>query len=58
MKHLHISKDEVVFVGDAIFEGGVDYPVVDIGIEFVKVTSIDETKKFLTQLLVVADKAA
>jgi hypothetical protein len=44
-KHLNILKEEMLFVGDAIFPGGNDYPVKQVGIDCIEVSGPDETKR-------------
>ena len=48
---LGYKKEEMVFLGDAIFEGGNDYPVMQCGVESIKVNSVDETKAILRSFL-------
>lgn len=43
MKVLDISKDEILFMGDRLAEGGNDYPVKEMGIDSVEVSSWKET---------------
>ncbi len=49
---LQISKDEIVFVGDAIYEGRNDFAVVRTGVELVRVSDPTDTKRFVKSLLV------
>jgi phosphomannomutase len=51
MKRLHISKDDVVYVGDAIFKGGNDYAAVEMGLDYVQVRDIEETKDWIRGVL-------
>ncbi len=51
MKTLKAVKDEIVFVGDALFEGGNDFAVVRTGIDTVAVSDPEETKYFIRSLL-------
>ena len=44
---LGIPKEQMLFVGDALFEGGNDYPVKAAGVECVAVKGPEETKKLL-----------
>jgi phosphomannomutase len=39
-----ISLDEMIFVGDALFVGGNDYPVAEAGVNTVAVRGPTETK--------------
>ena len=44
VNYLKIKKDDVLFIGDAIYENGNDFPVAKIGINTVKVSDPNETK--------------
>lgn len=48
---LDISVDKMIFVGDALYEGGNDYAVKRTGIETVEVANPSETKVLLRQWL-------
>lgn len=48
---LNIKPAEMVFVGDALFEGGNDFPVIRTGVETVAVANPAETKTLLKQWL-------
>ena len=48
---LNIPVEKMLFVGDALFEGGNDYPVVASGIETRSVNGPEETKKVIQELL-------
>ena len=43
MSALQIGKDEILFIGDRLEEGGNDYPVKAMGIDSVPVQSWEET---------------
>ena len=43
MSSLEIGKDEIIFIGDRLQEGGNDYPVKVMGIDTVEVISWHET---------------
>jgi HAD superfamily hydrolase (TIGR01484 family) len=43
MKILKVSKKEMLFIGDRLFEGGNDYPVKQLGIECVAVGGYEHT---------------
>ncbi len=47
LSYLNITKDEIIFVGDALFPGGNDEPVSKIGIKCVKVDGPSDTLKVL-----------
>jgi HAD superfamily hydrolase (TIGR01484 family) len=49
---LQITKEEITFVGDAIYEGRNDFAVVRTGVELVRVSGPIETKRFIKSLLV------
>lgn len=51
MKRLHISKDDVIYIGDAIFKGGNDYVAIEMGLEHVQVRDHEETKTWIRNLL-------
>ncbi len=48
---LGISKPEMLFVGDALFPGGNDYPVKEAGVDCIATSGPEETKKIIAQLL-------
>ena len=47
MQRLHISKDEVVFIGGDIFKGGNNYVAIEMGIEYTQVKDPEETKDWI-----------
>lgn len=49
---LQITKEEITFVGDAIYEGRNDFAVVRTGVELVKVSGPVDTKRFVKSFLV------
>lgn len=51
---LKIKKDEILFIGDALHEGGNDYPVKAYGIDCIGVDGWRETAKVLEGILGVA----
>ncbi len=51
-KHFHIKKDEMIFVGDAIYPGGNDYPAQKTGVPCFKVNGPAETRRIIHRLLV------
>lgn len=51
MEHLALSKEDVGFVGDALYEGGNDSIVLRTGITAVPVADHEETKKILRTLI-------
>jgi hypothetical protein len=46
-----IPKEKILYVGDKLFEGGNDAPVLGLGIECRPVKDPDETKKVILELL-------
>ncbi len=46
-KHLGVSIPEMVFVGDALFEGGNDHAALKSGIEAIQVSGPEDTKKLI-----------
>ncbi|MFA5504294.1 MAG: HAD-IIB family hydrolase [Vulcanimicrobiota bacterium] len=44
---LRVSLAEMVFVGDALFPGGNDYPVKELGVECIQVRDHNETKRVI-----------
>jgi len=51
MESLKIAKDDIIFVGDALYEGGNDFAVKSTGVKTVEVTGPEETKKFIRSIL-------
>lgn len=47
-EHLKVEKNEIVFVGDALYEGGNDYPVKAAGVECHQVSGPKETLEIIT----------
>lgn len=50
-KLLGISRDQMVFVGDALYEGGNDYPAKTAGVECISVTGPHDTKQLIDSWL-------
>ena len=50
-KYFKVSKEEMVFVGDAIYAGHNDFAVVREDIDVVKVSGPADTKKFILSIL-------
>ena len=48
---LGVQIDEMVFVGDAIFPGGNDYPVQEAGVYSIRVRDPDETKRVIEAII-------
>jgi hypothetical protein len=51
MKILGLNKEDVLFVGDALFEGGNDFLAIKSGVETHKVSGPKETKELINRLL-------
>lgn len=51
MKRLHISKDDVLFVGSKITKGSTNYVAVEMGLNYVQVNDCEDTKKLIRSLL-------
>lgn len=50
-ENLNLAGDEVLFIGDAIFEGGNDYSIVKTAVSNINVKSVDETKEIIRQII-------
>lgn len=50
-KYLKLTDEEVVFVGDAIFPGGNDYPATRTGVECIKVENPADTERLIKSWL-------
>jgi phosphomannomutase len=48
---LGISIEEMLFIGDALFVGGNDYPAVEAGVASIQVRDPDETKRVIEALV-------
>jgi phosphomannomutase len=51
IEHLDVGREDVLFVGDRLDEGGNDYPVKRMGIDCVAVSGWEETVDYVTGLL-------
>lgn len=51
IERLHVSKKEMLFVGDALFKGGNDYIMKSARIQCIPVSGPDETKEVVTRLI-------
>jgi phosphomannomutase len=54
MQELEISKDEILFVGDKLEEGGNDYPVKALGIDTIAVEGWEDTALVVETIIKVA----
>ena len=50
-KHLGFSREEMLFVGDALFPGGNDYAVKNTGVQCVETSGPEHTAQIIEQLL-------
>ncbi|MDD4877518.1 MAG: HAD-IIB family hydrolase [Candidatus Nanoarchaeia archaeon] len=50
-KQLGIKKEEILYIGDALFEGGNDYPVKQMGVDCIAVDSPEDTKKVIREII-------
>jgi len=50
-QYLNIQKENILFIGDAVFPGGNDYSVKEAGVETIKVSGPEETKKIIHEFL-------
>jgi HAD superfamily hydrolase (TIGR01484 family) len=48
---LHIAIDEMIFVGDALFPGGNDYPAEQAGVVSIRVRDPHETKRVIETII-------
>jgi|ERR1035437_3207677 HAD superfamily hydrolase (TIGR01484 family) len=48
---LHMPIEKMIFVGDALYPEGNDYPAISTGVECVSVSGPEETKKVISDLL-------
>ncbi|MGZ3754568.1 MAG: HAD-IIB family hydrolase [Mucilaginibacter sp.] len=53
---LGIKKSEMLFIGDAIFKGGNDYPAKEAGVTSVCIKDPDETKRVVEAIIACLDK--
>ncbi|MFY9462595.1 MAG: HAD-IIB family hydrolase [Candidatus Sungiibacteriota bacterium] len=50
-KYLHVEIKNMLFIGDAIFPGGNDYPIVKTGVDYIAVRDCEQTKGIIRVLL-------
>jgi phosphomannomutase len=50
-KILHVDKQDMLFLGDALFPGGNDYPVKDAGVASIQVKDPNETKRVIETII-------
>ena len=51
MKSFEYKKSDVIFIGDALYEGGNDHPVKKLGIQCIEVSGPEETKRIIKDLI-------
>ena len=51
LENMGFNKSEMLFIGDALFEGGNDYPMKKAGVECIEVSEINDTKKIIKLIL-------
>ena len=49
---LGITIQEMIFVGDALFPGGNDYPAKEAGVDSIRVRDPDDTKRVIEAIIV------
>ncbi len=54
---LGIALDEMIFIGDALFPGGNDYPVKEAGVVSIQVSGSEVTKRVIETILACRDGA-
>ena len=52
---LHISLKEMIYIGDALFVGGNDYPAEKAGVDSIPVKGPDETKRVIQAIIACLD---
>ncbi len=50
-KNLSISIKDMIFIGDTLFPGGNDYPVLETGIETISIKDPEETKDVIRKII-------
>jgi HAD superfamily hydrolase (TIGR01484 family) len=48
---LNIAIDEMIFIGDAIFPGGNDYPAKEAGVTSIRITDPEESKRVIETII-------
>ena len=48
---LHVSLKEMIYIGDALFVGGNDYPAEKVGVDSIPVKGPDETKRVIQAII-------
>ncbi len=55
-KILDVKKKEIIFIGDAIFPGGNDYPAKEAGVTSICIKDPNETKRVIQGIIACLDK--
>ncbi|MFH1454710.1 MAG: HAD-IIB family hydrolase [bacterium] len=50
-EYLSVDKDEILFIGDAIFKGGNDYSIIKTAVENIDVDDFSETKDIIRDII-------
>jgi len=50
-EQLDVTPDQLLFIGDRLYEGGNDYPVRALGVRWVEVTQWQDTARYVQDLL-------
>ena len=50
-EHSGVALDEMIFIGDAIFPGGNDYPAMTLGVDCIRVKTIDDTRSAIDAIV-------
>jgi len=50
-EHIKLTPDKILFIGDALFQGGNDFPAKATGVDCIQVSGPAETKKLIEQAL-------
>ncbi|PIR42272.1 HAD family hydrolase [candidate division WWE3 bacterium CG_4_9_14_0_2_um_filter_35_11] len=51
MERFNLNMDEILFIGDALLEGGNDEPVSLMGIDSIEIKDVEETKTLINKML-------
>jgi phosphomannomutase len=51
INHFNFTKEDILFIGDAVYENGNDYPVFLLGVETIKVSGPENTKDLIREIL-------
>ena len=51
IEHLNCSKEDILFIGDALFPGGNDWAAHQFGVDTIKIESVADTKEEIQKIL-------